>query len=272
MEVPEFCTRARTRVLRKRKTEQEADPDYCPEGSNLSKGVDGEPEPSSSVTIGNGNGNPTTPSSSDMMALGATGLTLPQEKKLKAWEERRVVRRSKKLLEDRLKPKPEMNYIERDQYSIEDCNTKAGQVRKARAAQVKRARMLAKLEKKKEKAKNKKGRKGAKEDDDSEEDDDDSFDYSQLEPIARELDPYALYMEQQEETVDMENFRLDALPKFVMGTGKGTKGGPPAFEYKSLWNYELQPLEVEDTEEDIKKKEPWEEKDPTVPDMKPEIL
>lgn len=58
-----------------------------------------------------------------------------------------------------------------------------------------------------------------------------------------------------------------------MGTGKGAPGGPPKYEFNSLWNQPLLPLTGDITEEDFEANCPW-KKDPVKPEEEclPEVV
>ncbi|ODN01511.1 TATA-box-binding protein [Orchesella cincta] len=251
MEVPEFCKRASARLAKKRKTEEETDPDYQPITET------GKRPTSRTVAV----------LSLQMMELQAF-QNLPVAGTSRSFitpaapvtagnanfrRERKKVRRSQAIVEELRKPTPGLQFIDRNEYSVEDY--------KERASEVRRNRILG----------------TAKEIADSLVDVD-SDRLAGLEYPVREVaqfgseNPYSRYVDGNGENMELDEYDFDFhnLPNYVMGTGQGISGGLPNWEFKTLWNYELTPMELDQPLDESLL--PWKMKEVTEPDMKPDIL
>lgn len=191
MEIPDFCTRRSVRVKRKRKTEEETDPDWGPStGNNEGDEVVAEAS-SSSLARSSGGGKKGSRGRGKIVDNGLEGK--------KPWEERSKVVKSKALAERTAMAKPELNFIERPEYTIEDWKLRMVEAQKEREEtkrkEQRKRRQLKSKEKEKtttgtsKRALKKVGRKKKKMDDDDDEMDseDDERCYNLLAPIETEL-------------------------------------------------------------------------------------
>ncbi|CAL8143847.1 unnamed protein product [Orchesella dallaii] len=248
MEVPDFCRRASQRIAKKRKTEEELDPDYQPDTGKESKSrVAATPGTSRDWFIPIPRYSPTRevaiPGPSRTL-MHVTATTVSSESRM----DRKKVRRSRAIVDDLRKPAPGLQFIERNEYSVEDWKVKASEISKNL--------VRVKLENP----------------------DTDTDGLAALEYPIHELTPYGSnnpdYTEPRSRNMELEayDFDFNNLPNYVMGTGKGTPGGPPNWEFKTLWNYELTPLQPNGDHFYDSSMQPWNKRDVTEPETTPDIL